>query len=44
VGNDLTPDVRLGAVIAAVLLCVLGAWELRRPRRGSLTVEAAAPS
>ena len=44
VGNDLTPDVRLAAVIAAVLLCALGAWELRRPRRGSLTVEAAAPS
>jgi hypothetical protein len=44
VGNDLSPDVRLGAVIAAVVLSVLGAWELRRPRRGSLTVEAAAPS
>ena len=44
VGNDLSPDVRLGAVIAAVVLCGLGAWELRRPQRGSLTVEAAAPS
>jgi hypothetical protein len=44
VGNDLSPDVRLAAVIAAVVLCVLGAWELRRPQRGSLTVEAAAPS
>ena len=44
VGNDLSPYVRLGAVIAAVALCALGAWELRRPRRGSLTVEPAAPS
>jgi hypothetical protein len=44
VGNDLSPYVRLGAVIAAVLLCLLGAWELRRPRAGTLTVEAAAPS
>jgi len=44
VGNDLSPYVRLGTVIAAVLLCLLGAWELRRPRPGSLTVEAAAPS
>lgn len=44
VGNDLSPDVRLAAVIAAVVLCGLGAWELRRPQRGSLTVEAAAPS
>jgi alpha-1,6-mannosyltransferase len=44
VGNDLSPDVRLAAVIAAVVLCVLGAWELRRPQQGSLTVEAAAPS
>jgi hypothetical protein len=44
VGNELSPEVRLGAVIAAVVLCVLGAWELRRPQRGSLTVEAAAPS
>ena len=44
VGNDLTPYVRLGTVIAAVLLCLAGAWELRRPRPESLTVEAAAPS
>ncbi len=44
VGLDLSPGVRLGAVIAAVVLCALGAWELRQPRRGSLTVEAAAPS
>jgi hypothetical protein len=44
VGNELSPYVRLGAVIAAVLLCLLGAWELRRPPPGSLTVEAAAPS
>jgi len=44
VGNGLSPYVRLGAVIAAVVLCVLGAWELRRPQRGSLTVEEAAPS
>ena len=43
VGNDLSPYVRLGAVIAAVLLCLAGAWELRRPRPGSRTVEAAAP-
>jgi hypothetical protein len=44
VGNELSPYVRLGAVIAAILLCLLGAWGLRRPRPGSLTVEAAAPS
>ena len=44
VGYDLSPAVRLGAVIAAVVLCALGAWELRRLRRGTLTVEAAAPS
>jgi hypothetical protein len=44
VGNDLSPYVRLGTVIAAALLCLLGAWELRRPWPGTLTVEAAAPS
>jgi hypothetical protein len=44
VGNDLSPYVRLGTVITAALLCLLGAWELRRPWPGTLTVEAAAPS
>ena len=44
VGNDLSPWVRLAAVVAAVAACALGAWELRRPRPERLTVEPAAPS
>ena len=31
--TTLSPWVRLGTVLAAVVLCVLGAWTLRRPRR-----------
>ena len=42
VGNDLSPWVRLGAAVAAVILCVLGAWTLRRPRAERPAVEAAA--
>jgi hypothetical protein len=44
VGNDLSPWVRLAAVVAAVAACALGAWELRRPRPERLTVEPVAPS
>jgi hypothetical protein len=41
VGNDLTRWVRLSAVVAAVVLCAFGAWELRRPRRERLAVQSA---
>jgi hypothetical protein len=41
---DLSPYVRLGAVIAAVAACVLGAWQLRRPRSQSRAPQSAAPS
>jgi hypothetical protein len=44
VGNDLSPWVRLGTVVAAVILCVLGAWALRRPRAEKLAVEPTAPT
>jgi hypothetical protein len=37
VGNDLSPWVRLGTVVVAVILCVLGAWTLRRPRAAAST-------
>lgn len=41
VGDGLSPWVRLGVVIAAVVLCVLGAWTLRQPRAERPVVEAA---
>ena len=44
VGNDLSPWVRLGTVVAAVILCVLGAWTLRRPRAERPAGQAAAPT
>jgi hypothetical protein len=44
VGNELSPWVRLGAAIVAVLLCVLNAWPLRWPRSRGLTLEPAVPS
>jgi hypothetical protein len=40
VGLDLSPWVRLGAAITAVILCVLGAWTMRRPRAQRPAVEA----
>ena len=43
VRDGLSPYVRLGAVVAAVLLCVCAAWELRRPRAARLVLEPAAP-
>ncbi len=39
VGTELSPWVRLGAVVAAVAACVLGAWELRQPQPDRLAVE-----
>jgi hypothetical protein len=42
VGSDLSPWIRLGAALAAVILCVLGAWTLRQPRAERPAVEAAA--
>jgi Glycosyltransferase family 87 len=42
VGNDLSPWVRLGTAVAAVILCVLGAWTLRRPRAEQPAGQAAA--
>jgi hypothetical protein len=42
VGSYLSPWVRLGTLLAAVVLCVLGAWTLRRPRAELPAVEAAA--
>ena len=42
VGNDVSPWVRLGTAVAAVILCVLGAWTLRQPRAELPAVEAAA--
>jgi len=44
VGNDLSPWVRLGTVLAAVVLCVLAAWTPRWPRHGGHTLELAVPS
>jgi hypothetical protein len=43
IGNSVSRDVRLGAVVVAVLLCAAAAWELRRPPPGSLAPEPAAP-
>jgi hypothetical protein len=42
VGNDLSPWVRLGTVVVAVILCVLGAWNLRRTRAEQPAGQAAA--
>jgi hypothetical protein len=42
VGSYLSPWVRLGVLVAAVILCVLGAWTSRRPRAERPAVEAAA--
>jgi hypothetical protein len=44
VGTTLSPYVRLGAVVAAVVLCVYAAWELRRPRTERLVTEQPVPS
>jgi hypothetical protein len=44
VGNDLSPWVRLATVVAAVILCLLGAWALRRPRAERPAGQAAAPT
>jgi hypothetical protein len=41
IGNSVSRDVRLGAVVAAVLLSVAAAWESRRPQ-DSLMAEPAA--
>jgi hypothetical protein len=43
VGDDLSPWVRLGTVIAAVVLCVLGAWALRSPWAAGPVEEQRAP-
>jgi hypothetical protein len=42
VGLDVSPWVRLAAAVAAVILCVLGAWTVRRPRAERPAVEAVA--
>jgi hypothetical protein len=42
VGSYVSPWVLLGTALAAVVLCVLGAWTLRRPRAERPVVEAAA--
>jgi hypothetical protein len=44
VGNDLSPWVRLGTAVAAVILCLFGAWTLRRPRAAPSAEQAAAPT
>ena len=44
VGYDLSPALRLAAVVAAVMFCVFGAWQVRRPRPRGLTVGASALS
>jgi hypothetical protein len=44
VDNDLSPWVRLGTVVAAIVLCLLAAWTLRWPRPRGRTLEAAVPS
>jgi hypothetical protein len=41
VGYDLSPWVRLGAVVAVVALCAVSAWQLRRPRRERLLARPA---
>jgi hypothetical protein len=43
IGNTLSPDVRLGAALAVVLLCVTAAWGLSRPPPDVVAVEPAAP-
>jgi hypothetical protein len=43
IGNTLSPDVRLAAALAVVLLCVTAAWGLSRPSPGVLAVEPADP-
>jgi hypothetical protein len=42
VGTDLSPWVRLGAVVAAFAACVLSAWELRQPQPERLAAEPVA--
>jgi hypothetical protein len=42
-GNTLSRDVRLGAVVVAVLLSAAAAWELWRPPRDRPAAEPAAP-
>jgi hypothetical protein len=39
IGNSVSRDVRLGAVVIAVLLSAAAAWELRRPPPDSLAAE-----
>jgi hypothetical protein len=41
---ELSPWVRLGTAAAAVILCVLGAWAVRRPRAGRPAMEPTAPT
>jgi hypothetical protein len=41
IGYDLARWVRLAAVVAVVVLCVLAAWQLRRPRRERLPARPA---
>lgn len=43
IGNTLSPDVRLAAALAVVLLCVTAAWGLSRPPPGVLAAEPADP-
>jgi hypothetical protein len=43
IGNTLSPDVRLAAVLAAVLLCGTAVWGLPRPPPDVLAKEPAAP-
>jgi hypothetical protein len=43
IGNSLSRDVRLGAVVAAVLLAATAAWGLSRPPPEGLVAEPAAP-
>jgi hypothetical protein len=42
-GNSLSRDVRLAAVVVAVLLCAAAAWEVRHAPPDSLAAEPAAP-
>lgn len=43
IGTSLSRDVRLAAVVAAVLLSAAAAWELSRPPPGAATAEPMAP-
>jgi hypothetical protein len=43
IGNSISRDVRLGAVVVAVLLSLAAAWELSRPPPDSLSGELTAP-